>query len=286
MGGILDNDWGDEGSDHWKVRLWFGCDEKPQEVLLHGAAASSSIVCQGVMDTRQFKGDTDIVLPEEWRNFAVLLLRCLYSPDEVDYFLDACFLFKTLNQMLEATKCAVYLGLGFEGSSFFWIKWYEKVRSQKNKFFKAAGNATTKDTFRFPDPKLDATWHGLPLEHAMRWLAAFDLSHDSVVTNIVDYLEFDGQFYGKVDEETVREFCADTYSSMNKKLDTLLLEDENAPKKPLYQAASREILGFRSISKQILLGDIPFRSDHGIPFVPSANSSQPSIPPVKKARMH
>ena len=249
--GILNNDWGNERRNHTKIRIWFGNCMKPTEVLLHDTASMSSSFCSGVTDTQRFKGDTDTVLPEAWEGFAVPLFRCLYSPSDVDIFVETYFLDRKktitattqrsrLNRILEATHCALYLGIDNDSSVYFWHTWYKKIRSRRNMILRPTGCTIEKDEahFRFPNPKIDATWHNLPLEHALRWLYALNLSPSSMVDNIDDYMEFD-----MLSEENTFEYLSDFIPRFQQRVQQL--------PKGLWEEANDEVQWWNSLPTKL-----------------------------------
>ena len=90
--GVLDNSWADAARAKWTVLLSFDGDDPastpPQRIDLHDEASNGSEFLRGVMGALGFGGDVHIWLDPSWRHCALPLLRCVYSPDVADFFLD------------------------------------------------------------------------------------------------------------------------------------------------------------------------------------------------------
>lgn len=195
--GVLDNSWADAARAKWTVLLSFDGDDPastpPQRIDLHDEASNGSEFLRGVMGALGFGGDVHIWLDPSWRHCALPLLRCVYSPDVADFFLDQLLLRKTFAQVVAICHCALYLGVQ---DAYFWDELYVKVASRRMMLTRdAVGGDADKDAFRCDGDEERPpaqSWSSLPLTHAVRWLDALRPNRAATRSNALAFVASGG----------------------------------------------------------------------------------------------
>jgi hypothetical protein len=187
--GALDTSYGDAASSRWTLRV-VTCGGDEAEALtieLHEESSRSHLLCC-LQDTDRWAGDVCLQLPHAlWRPAVEPLLRHIYSPQATDYFVETLLLRRTLPEAIGVVHCALYLDVS---SSFFPV-FYAKVAARRTLLCRSTGDIDS-DSFTFPrDHDAEVSWHALPLDHALLWLDALDLSLPATKANLAGYVAAD-----------------------------------------------------------------------------------------------
>lgn len=187
--GALDTSWGDAASSRWTLRV-VTCGGDEAEALtieLHEASTRSHLLCC-LQDTERWAGDVYLKLPHaSWRPAIEPLLRHIYSPQATDYFVETLLLRRTLPEAIGVVHCALY----FDVSAAFFPVFYAKVAARRTLLCRSTGDVDS-DSFGFPrDHDAEVSWHALPLDHALLWLHALDLSPGATKSNLASYVAAD-----------------------------------------------------------------------------------------------
>jgi len=152
-----------------------------------GSAHSGFLAC--VMGAKGWHGDTELTLPyAAWLPCITPLLRCLYAPDAADMFVEQLLYRRSLSEALSACHCALYFDLGVR----FFRAFYCKARSRRNLLTRnLTCSDVDSDEFQFPQhDAAAASWFSLPLEHALWWLHALQLTPAALQHNLETYVSY------------------------------------------------------------------------------------------------
>ena len=174
-GGLLDSSFGSAAGATWTLRVDFDGDDS-REVHLHREACRSAFLTL-LQDTDRFGGSRTVTLDPAWRSFFEPLMRILYIPEAVDFFVEQLLVShaRTIGQALAVSHCAIYLDL----DAPFFAAFYAAVRSRRRRW------SAFIDDDRFELPR---AWRQLPLGHALRWLHALCPSAHAARSNLAAYL--------------------------------------------------------------------------------------------------
>lgn len=244
-GGSLDTAWGDARTASWRVDVTFIGETEQEETMqleLHGVAAAQSKFIECMMGLKRFKGGVSFTLPAEWRPATTPLLRYLYSPDAGDLLIEQCLLRKSLTQALEATHCAIYLGIE---QAAFYQTFFTKVKSRRTLLTRGMQDDATSKGFRFP---AGGAWHRLPLDKALCWLRAIEPPAEAVRANLDDFVDFDRD----LNVETAQAYIASRVPELAARSEEAKQQAQAAPFDKLYEeeaaAAAADVEWWEALS--------------------------------------